>query len=206
VADRHLPVVRLTALLLTGVLALTGCASAPDLADEGFNGTEIKNAWAAPDLALRSADGAAYSLTEQTTKPLTLVFFGYTNCPDICSMVMANITSALARLDEADREKVDVTFVTTDPARDDAAALERYLGAFDDSYVGLTGPMADVREVARAFFIHFAQGRKLPSGGYELEHDDHVFVVDGDDRIPLLWQRDTSPEQLAADLQLLLED
>jgi protein SCO1 len=203
VADRVL--LRIAAGLLSGLLlaGLAGCAKA-DLADEGFNGSEVKNAWAVPLTLLEDTEGAAYSFAEQTTKPLTLVFFGYTNCPDICSMVMANITSALTRLDADDQAKVDVVFVTTDPARDDAAALTRYLRAFDDGYTGLTGSLADIEEVAKAFHVFLEKGTKLPSGGYEVVHDDHVFAVNVDDEVPLLWNRDTPPAQLAADLDLLL--
>ncbi len=197
--------VRLTALLLTGVLALTACASAPKPVDEGFNGTEVKNAWSAPATQLRTTDDAAYSFTEQTTKPLTLVFFGYTNCPDICSRVMATITAALARLDEDDRGRVDVAFVTTDPARDDAKALERYLGAYDEDYIGLTTTMQSLTAVAKGFYVYFEKGRKLPGGGYELIHEDRVFLVDSEDEVPLFWQKETTDAQLAADLQLLLE-
>ena len=202
-ADRRL--VRLAAGLLAGALlaGLAGCSKA-DLAEEGFNGSEVTNAWAVPLTPLEDTEGATYSFTEQTTKPLTLVFFGYTNCPDICSMVMANITSALARLDEDDQEQIDVVFVTTDPARDDAAALTRYLAAFDERYTGLTGSLADIKAVAKDFHVFLEKGIKLPSGGYEVVHDDHVFAVNADDEVPLLWNRDTQPAQLAADLDLLL--
>ena len=88
-----------------------------------------------------------YDLATDATKPLTLVFFGYTHCPDICQVVMANIASALTRLDDAQRAQVGMVFVTTDPARDDAATLRAYLDRFDPSLRGLTG---DLPEIVRA--------------------------------------------------------
>lgn len=208
-ADRHragrvLGVRGWAGLLATAVL-LTGCAKS-DLATQGFNGSELKDAWTVPGTGLRDTDGAAYSLAADTDKPVTLVFFGYTNCPDICSMVLANLTGALARLDDGERERVDVVFVTTDPARDDAAALRRYLDAFDEDYVGLTGPMPEITAVAEGFHVFFENAEKLPTGGYDVVHDDHVFVVDEADEVPLLWSRETSQAQYAADLQLLLKD
>jgi protein SCO1/2 len=190
------------AALLATVVLLTGCGQTENTGP-GLTGTPIQNAWAVPATPLRDTAGAPYSFREQTDKPLTLVFFGYTNCPDICSIVMANITSALARLDD-DRDKVDVVFVTTDPARDDAEALERYLGAFDESYTGLTGSLAEIKKVAEAFHVHLEKGIKLPSGGYEVVHDDHVFAVDAQDEVPVLWQRETQPKYLANDIDLLL--
>lgn len=198
---------RRLAVALAGVLlAVTGCASASDDAGEGeLRGSPINDPWPAPATELRDAGGAAYSFTEQTDKPLTLVFFGYTNCPEICSQVMANVTTALVRLDEDQRQDVEVVFVTTDPARDDAASLTRYLGAFDEDYVGLTGDLADIEQVAQDFHVFFAEGRRLRSGGYDVLHDDHVFVVDAADEIPLFWRRTVAPADIAADLQTLLE-
>jgi len=205
VAERRRGVLGATVLgaaVLVGML-VAGCAKA-EVTGAELTGTPIQNAWAVPTTTLHDTNGAPYSFGEQTDKPLTLVFFGYTRCPDICGQVMANITQALHRLDEDDRAKVDVVFVTTDPARDDAEALDRYLGAYDPSYTGLTGPLADIRRVAEGFHVHLEKGTRLPSGGYEVVHDDHVFAVDADDEVPILWQRETSGATLAHDLDLLL--
>jgi protein SCO1/2 len=195
---------RLAAALACAALLLTGCAKAPSVAQEGFNGSEPSKPYAVPATQLRDTDGAAYSLTKQTTKPVTLVFFGFTNCPDICSMVMANITQSLLRLDKDDRNQVDVVFVTTDPARDDEKTLRRYLDAFDKGFIGLTGKLGDIVGVATAFHVFMEREAKLPTGGYDVTHTTHVFAVDSADEIPVLWSRETSPAQLAADLHLLL--
>jgi protein SCO1/2 len=195
---------RLAAALVCAAFALTACAKAPSVAEDGFNGSEPSNPYDAPATQLRDTDGTAYSLTEQTTKPVTLVFFGFTNCPDICNMVMANITQSLLRLDEDDRDDVDVVFVTTDPARDDGPTLRRYLDAYDDGFIGLTGKLDDLVTVGDAFHVFMEREAKLPTGGYDVTHTTHVFAVDSSDQVPVLWSRETTPAQLAADLHLLL--
>ena len=120
---------RLLAPVLAAALLLSGCASGSSEGAEhgGLHGTTLKNPFEAPTVPLTDTDGAPYSLAAQTDKPLTLLFFGYTNCPDVCQMVMANIASALARLDEGQRSDVDVVFVTTDPSRDTEKVLRDYL-------------------------------------------------------------------------------
>lgn len=198
-------------------LALTGCAAAPESA--AFHGSRPGNPWDAPATKLVDTEGEAWALTE-AEKPLTLLFFGYTNCPDICSQEMADITSALARLDDGQREQVDVVFVTTDPERDDAAALTRYLGAFDDSFVGLTGTVEDVRSVATAMYVHAepipgkdagqgsADTEALEKAGkdYLVAHDDHTFAMNADHEVIALWNRDITSQQLAEDISHLLEE
>ena len=189
--------------LVCAVLALGGCASAED--PHQFSGTELGNPFHAPEAALTDTDGAPYSLAAQTDRPLTLVFFGFTNCPDICTMVMANIASAMTRLDEADRDNVEVVFVTTDPGRDDEVALRRYLDRFDEEFVGLTGDLPDIVGVGESFGVYMKKGRALPTGGYDVTHTTHVFAIDGDDEIPVTWAQETTPPQLAADMAALLD-
>lgn len=188
---------------MLAAVTLAACAS-PEVPQEGYAGTEAPS-WPVPDTVLTSTEGSSYSFTEDADQPITLVFFGYTNCPDICSMVLANVTQALQRVgDRADQ--VDLVFVTTDPARDAVKALRRYLSAFDEDYLGLTGSMADIEELAAGFHIYFEKGPKLPGGGYEMLHDDNVFVVDDDGTIPLFWRRTLSPAEMAHDLEQLIPE
>ena len=132
------------------------------------------------------------------------MFFGYTNCPDICQVVMATIASALTRLDEADRDRVEVVFVTTDPARDDEAALRTYLDRFDPSFVGLTGDLQTIIDVADPLAVAVEQGEKLPSGGYEVTHGTQVTGINAEDRVPIVWTQGTSASALADDIHRLL--
>lgn len=161
-----------------------------------------------PDLTLTStagedAAGTPYSLAADSDADLTLVFFGYTNCPDICQMVMGNLANALARLGD-DRDRVDVLFVTTDPARDTVAALRTYLGRFDPAFLGITGDLAALQQAGESFHVYFDEGVPLPSGGYDVTHSDQVYAVTPDDTVPMLWTRETSPHEYASDVLTLL--
>jgi protein SCO1/2 len=155
---------------------------------------------------LTSTDGAPYSLVEDTERPLTLVFFGYTNCPDICGLVMSTLATAVNQLDEADREQVEVVFVTTDPARDTAPVVERYVGQFHDSFVGLTGELPTIVDVAEPLGIAVEKGDRLPSGGYDVTHGTQVIGIDGADEAPVYWGQETSAAQFRADIETLLSE
>ena len=189
------------AVLAAGLLALAGCGGGADVAFSGVTHDPYR-VLATP---LTDADGSSYSLTKDTTKPLTLVFFGYTHCPDICGMVMSTLASAMTRLDDADRKKVDVVFVTTDPARDTAAVLRGYVGHYDPSFIGVTGDLKTIVDIAKPLAVYVADGVKLPSGGYDLNtHSTQVTAIGSDDTSTVLWDMDTSSAQFAADLQAIL--
>lgn len=197
------------AVLLLGALLLTGCASGGQAldgrADDGYYGAVLTQQYVVPDVALTDDGGAPYDLAADTTKPLTLVFFGYTNCPDICQAVMASLASALTRLDADQREQVDVVFVTTDPARDDASTLRTYLDRFDPTFIGLTGSLDDIEQAGDALGVFIEKGVKLPTGGYEVDHGTQVIAVDAHDRSPIVWTYGTSSAQFATDIIRLLD-
>lgn len=197
------------------VLLLAGCAQddpsagSPEITvhdHDGMHGAMLTDKYVAPETPLTATDGTSYSLAADTTKPLTLVFFGYTTCPDICQVVMADIASALTRLDDADREQVDMVFVTTDPARDDEQALREYLDRFNPSFEGLTGDLDTITEVANALGVPIEKGAKLPSGGYEVAHGTQIVAVDAEDRSPIVWTEGTPAGDLAEDITALLAD
>lgn len=197
---------RMVAASLVTAVAVTGCAQA-DTSDQGeLGGTELTSPWVAADVALTDTAGEPYSLASDADKSLTLVFFGYSKCPDICQMVMGNITSALTRVDESVADDVDVVFVTTDPARDTERALGRYLERFDPGFIGLTGSLADIEEAADSFHVAFEVEDKLPSGGYDVTHGTQVFALSPDGEVNRYWSQDVSSQQLAQDISLLVED
>ena len=198
---------RLLAPVLAAALLLTGCASGSSEGAEhgGLHGTTLKNPFEAPAVPLTDTDGAPYSLAAQTDKPLTLLFFGYTNCPDVCQMVMANIASALARLDKAQRSDVDVVFVTTDPSRDTEKVLRDYLDRFGEGLTGLTGDLDTIVDLAKSYGVFMEHEKKLASGGYDVSHSTNVFAIDAHDETAITWRAETSPADLAADVTTLLE-
>ncbi|HEY0903315.1 MAG TPA: SCO family protein [Marmoricola sp.] len=202
----------LAVVLVTLALLLSGCGGSDEPGsvvagvktsdDDGYKGAHLDDPYLVPDLSLTDTEGAPYSLATAPA-PLKLVFFGYTNCPDVCQIVMSTIASALTRLDGDEREAVETVFVTTDPARDTGPALRTYLDHLDPSFVGLTGDLDRIMALAEPMKVFIGQGRKLPSGGYEVDHSTYVFGVIGDEA-RLVWTQGTSPAEMAADIIKLL--
>ena len=191
----------LLAVSVLGVVAACGGTQEP----AELTGTELDPPFEVSSTPLVDTEGEAYSLTEDTDKDLTLVFFGYTNCPDICGQVMATLAGTLTRLDEAQKDRLDVVFVTTDPKRDTEQVVEDYVDAFDPSIIGLTGDLDDIIEIGLSPKIGIEQGDPLPSGGYDVTHGTQVMAIDAADETPVFWDYDVSQAQLAHDVTLLLD-
>jgi protein SCO1/2 len=190
---------------LAAVCALTACGSDGASAG-GLNGTELDPPFEVSSTPLTDVDGNQFSLTEDTDKDLTLVFFGYTHCPDICQVVMSNLATAMTRLDDRDRERVDVVYVTTDPARDTKAVLDRYLSHVDPAFIGLTGELDTIVGVAKPLGVGITRGDKLPSGGYDVTHGATITGIDADDEGTVYWSESTSSADFAADIHHLLNE
>lgn len=192
----------LAAVVAAALLALAGCGRGGTVEFTGITHAPYQ----VPTTPLSDTNGAPYSLAKDTTKPLTLVFFGYSHCPDICPMVMSSLASAMTRLDASDRKKVDVIFVTTDPARDTGPVLRGYLDHYDPGFIGLTGKLQTIVDVAKPLAVFVADGTKLPSGGYDLNtHSTQVTAIGPDDTSTVMWNMDTSSAQFAADVKAILD-
>lgn len=189
------------AVLLLALVALTGCSSSS--ASE-FTGAVLHRQYHAPATRLTDTDGHPFSLAGSTDHRLTLVFFGYTHCPDECPTTMATLASAMLQLDAADRADVQVVFVTTDPARDTGPVIRHWLDRFDPSFVGLTGPLARVVHVAETMGVSVEKGRRLPSGGYDVTHGTQVLALDGHNTVPVVWTLGATAPELAHDIHQLL--
>ncbi len=196
----------LGSVALLGLLAACGGGATGSSGTMELSGTPLDPPAQVVATPLVDTAGDAYSLVDDTDKDLTLVFFGYTNCPDICGQVMATLAGTLARLDDEQKERLDVVFVTTDPARDDEATVEDYVDAYDPSITGLTGDLDDIIEVGRSMAVGVDKGEKLPSGGYEVTHGTQVIGIDADDVAPVYWNADVSQAQLAHDVTMLLDE
>lgn len=197
---------RALAAVLTALLVpLAACGGDGGSAGGGLRGTELDPPFEVSSTPLTDVDGQPFSLTADTDKDLTLVFFGYTHCPDICQVVMSNLASAMTRLDDSDRDRVDVVYVTTDPARDTEEVLDRYLSHIDPKFIGLTGDLDTIVAVAKPLGVGITQGDKLPSGGYDVTHGTTITGVDADDEGTVYWSEDTSSADFAADIHQLLD-
>lgn len=212
-------VVRLGAALALVALAVGACGGQSDGpaevvrgSDDGMNGAVLATPYPVADQQLTDTAGRPYSLATDTGARLTLVFFGYTHCPDICQLVMANLASAMTRLDADQRAEVAVVFVTTDPARDDGPTIRAYLDRFDPEFVGLTGDVDTITSIADSMGVFIARGRRLPGGGYEVDHGTPVVGIlsgaggDGAPAAPIVWTQGTSPAAIAEDVAVLLAE
>jgi protein SCO1/2 len=191
--------------VLLAVGLLTSACGGGDPSNAKFYGITHDAYQVLPD-KLTDTAGKPFSLVDDTHKPLTLVFFGYTHCPDICPMVMSSLASALTRLSDSDKSKVQVIFVTTDPSRDTPQVLRKYLDHYNKAFLGLTGPIDEISKIALPLAVYVAQGQKLPSGGYDLNtHSTQVTAIGADHRARVLWDMDTSSAEFASDIHTLLQ-
>ena len=203
--------------VLAGVLAaalLTGCGGGgndgPGISgvstpgNHGFHGTYLADdPFEVPPILLEDTSGKRLALSKPAT-PVQVIFFGYTHCPDICQIMMSTIAGAMVRLDDDQRARVQVAFVTTDPARDTGPVLREYLDRFDPTFIGLTGTLRSISAMAKPLNVYLEKGTMLPSGGYEVDHSTYVYGVTGAD-VRVIWNQGTSPADMAADIIKLLK-
>ncbi|MEV0802654.1 SCO family protein [Kribbella sp. NPDC050281] len=212
---------RNAALLLAAValLALAGCSGGKEEADNpggavirttqnpnGLRGASLDRPFSMPAKTLTDTGGNPFNLVTSTKKPVTLVFFGYTNCPDVCPTVMADVASALTKLDQPVRDQVQLLFITTDPARDTGPVIRKYLDRFDPSFVGLSGSLTSIKDIAQALGVAVEGMQKLPSGGYEVGHGAQVIGFGKNDKANVLWLSNAAIGDLAHDFGKLVED
>jgi protein SCO1/2 len=136
----------------------------------------------------------------------TLVYFGYTHCPDVCPETMARLMQVLEKLPPADAKQVRILFISVDPARDTPQALHAYVSAFDAEHIrGLTGTDAQVESLAKRYRVAYQMEKRDPKGNYEVTHSSAVYIFDRDGQARLLATSGDSPDAIAQDLQRLIE-
>ena len=168
-----------------------------------YLGTNLDHPYEKPDVVLTDTSGEPFDFAADTTAPVTLVFFGYTSCPDVCPAELADVASALRRVGDDVRADVEVVFVTTDPARDTPEVMRDYLERFGfPAYEGLTGPMLTIERAGTALGVAIMDGKKLPSGGYEVAHGAQVIGFGPDGTAPVFWN-DAPVVDMARDITTL---
>lgn len=204
---RHL----LVPVLLAG-LALGGCSApadtasgeptaAPSADSGGLRGLELEIPLPRPEFTLTDEAGAPYDFRAETTGRPTFLFFGFTNCPDICPTTMADVAVAIRELPAELAEQVQVVFVTTDPTTDTGSVLGEYLDHFDadlpNGFVGLTGTIPEVEAAQRAAKVTVAQdmGRT---------HSAQLQLYGPDDLARVVYVGGSSPDDIVHDLPLIM--
>ena len=210
----------LVASVLAGALALSACSSSsgPEATITQVGGPAETNShypgalvfpkpYPKPDVTLTDTSNQPFNIASDTDSKVTLVYFGYTHCPDVCPLNMFTAASAIGALPEADRRQVHVVFVTTDPDRDTPAVIQTWLDHFDPSFTGLTGTLAQIRsaETAIGMPLSFAESSPSPGSNYEIFHAGYVLVYTGDGAHMEFPAEITVPEE-SHDLVSLVRD
>jgi len=189
-------------LIALVVLAIAGAETL--LQAYQFRGSVIDPPVPASDFSLQDQNGQAFQLGDQRGK-IVLMFFGYTNCPDICPLTLAQFKQARAQLgQQADR--VRFVFITVDPERDTEEKIKTYLGAIDPAIVGLGGSQAELEQVWRAYGVYRQKQPGQSQNDYAdlLEHSSRVYLVDTQGNLRVTYPSGLVSDDVVQDVKYLL--
>ena len=170
-------------------------------AAEGWHGEWLDDPIERPEITLEDTDGEPFAIDEETEGQITLLFFGFTHCPDVCPAHLATISAALDRLPYSDTRHVDVVFVTVDPERDTAERLEEYVGGIDERITALRGDLDEVIEAMDAVDLPPpAFGEPDEDGAYDVSHAAAILAFSEDGPARLVYPFGIRSEGWVADL------
>lgn len=198
---------------LAGALALLAAAcgggssdspTASPSSEAQIKGALISPAVAKPDVTLTDTSGKPFALKQATEGYLTLVYLGYTNCPDVCPQVMADYAAAMKTLPESVTSKIKVIFVTTDPQRDTPDVLRKWLDHFSPAFIGLTGSQQQIDALQEDLHINPATKEDDGHGSYGVSHASFTFAFTANDNTAhVVYPVGFTRADLADDFQLL---
>lgn len=167
-----------------------------------FRGADITGAGYAKTLSLPDANGQPRTLGDFKGK-VTVVFFGYTQCPDVCPTTMAELAQVKKQLG-ADADKLQAVFITIDPERDTPEILKSYMASFDPSFVALRGTLEQTQVAAKEFKIYFAKVPGKTEGSYTMDHSAGSFILDAKGNPRVFERYGAGPDGLIADVKALI--
>ncbi len=188
---------RFLAVLAATLLGGCGVSDAPK-----FHATDITGADYAKAFTLTDQHGKSRTLAEFKGKAVT-VFFGYTQCPDVCPTNLTTMAQVVKLLG-ADGERLQVLFVTVDPQRDTQQLLSEYMPAFNPSFIGLRGDAATTERVMKDFRIFAQKQGDIAGGNYTVDHTAGTYAYDPQGRLRLYIRHGETPQNIADDLRLLI--
>ena len=182
----------------------TGVADVHTTTDS-TSGTVLDRPFTKPDLVLTDHTGERFDLREETKGHPTLIYFGYTHCPDVCPLTMSNLALAKKQLPPADQKKLRVVFITSDPERDTPASLRAWLRGQDPDFIGLTGDFDTIAAAARSLGVSLEPPEVDEDGDVVSSHGTQVLAFSPkDDRAHVVYSKDVSAETYARDLPTLI--
>lgn len=189
----------LSSLLFCIAILLAGCSDPPR-----FVSTDISSVDWGTDFSLTDHNGQARRLADFRGKAVVM-FFGYTQCPDVCPTTLSSLSSAMQVLGD-DAKQVQVLFVTVDPERDTPKLLAQYVPAFYPSFLGLYADEKNTRALAKEFKVFYAKQPGSTPDSYSVDHSTGSFAFDPQGKLRLLLRHGETPANIAADLKLLLAE
>lgn len=184
-------------ILLSLFLVLAGCDSRPQFANADLSYGDF-----AKDFALTDHNGKPRTLADFRGKAV-VIFFGYTQCPDVCPTTMTGMAEAMKQLG-ADAAKVQVLFVTVDPERDTQELLAQYVPAFHPAFLGLYGDPQTIAKTAQEFRVFYKKQPGATPNTYTVDHTAGSYVFDPRGKLRLYVRHGEKPELIARDLKLLI--
>ncbi|WP_407278644.1 SCO family protein [Aromatoleum evansii] len=193
----------LRTLIVAATLAVATLAACSNpSATTAFRATDITGADYGKGLALSDHTGALRTLADFRGKVVTL-FFGYTQCPDVCPTNLATMAEVMRQLGP-DAERVQVLFVTVDPERDTLQLLAQYIPVFDPRFLALRGDAAQTTAVAKEFKVFYQKSGDTSGSNYTVDHSTGTYVFDPAGRVRLYVKHGETADNIAADIRSLL--
>lgn len=190
---------------LCAVLLLVACSEGRQNA---FNAIDVTGADYAKDFSLTDHDGHQRSLADFKGKVVAM-FFGYTQCPDVCPTTMSEMVAVKQALNadgRGDGDKLQVLFVTVDPERDTPAIMKSYMAAFDPSFVALyAGSPEQLTALAKDYKVYYKKVEGKTPGSYTMDHSAGLYLYDPQGRLRLYARYGSGVESLTADIRQLLQ-
>ena len=187
-----------SAVLALGLLAGCGEQKAP-----AFNAIDLTGANYAQDFALTDPSGQTRSLKDFKGK-VVVVFFGFTQCPDVCPATMAELAEVKRQLGP-DGDKLQGVFITVDPERDTPELLKAYMANFDPSFVALSTPLDKLPALAKDYKLYYKKVEGKTPGSYSMDHSAGSYIYDTQGRLRLYTRYGTGVPALTADVRTLLK-
>jgi protein SCO1 len=179
---------------------LTACS--PDKPQ--FKSVDLTGADYASGFSLSDQNGQMRTLKDFAGK-IVVVFFGFTQCPDVCPTTMAELAQ-VKKLLGPDGDKLQAVFITVDPERDTPELLKAYMGNFDPSFVALRPTLAELPALAKDFKVFYKKAEGKTPGSYSMDHSAGSYIFDAKGRIRLYTRYGSGPENLVSDIRLLLKN
>jgi len=168
-----------------------------------FHGVLIQSPDKAPDFTLLSTTGEPMSLSDFRGEEVML-YFGYTFCPDVCPTTLNDLKAMMEELGPNKADQVQVIMVSVDPERDTVEQLSTYLPYFHPDFIGMTGDIADIQDIASQYGIFFERQEGDTAAGYLVDHSAVVTLVDDKGYIKMVFPYGTSGHDMASDLEYFM--